>query len=171
MQENKVKKFLMAWTPLVVALISSVLYLIVNYVRGFSPHWDMYVRQLSFGPNLTGCLIFPFVFALVASFVKNKREQCMTVVWLISIVVLVIELVSGVLYFICSNSWTLEVTLNVFRHVPVYDYVRNLWMCAKMGAAHGIIGLLISNLLSLISVVLIMIFSRKMRKLKQTNNH
>ena len=88
----------------------------------------------------------------------------MTVIWLISIVVLVIELVSGVLYFICSNSWTLEVTLNVFRHVPVYDYVRNLWMCAKMGAAHGIIGLLISNLLSLISVVLIMIFSGKMRR-------
>ncbi|NLL78298.1 MAG: hypothetical protein GX234_00490 [Clostridiales bacterium] len=164
MKENKGKRFLMAWTPLAVALISSVLYLILSYIRGFSPYWDAFVRQLSFGPNLTGCLIFPLIFAILASVVRDNSKQCMTAVWIISIVVLVIELVSGVLYYVCSFSFRLEVWLNIFRHVPAYDYVRNLWMCAKVGAANGMIGLLISDLLSLLSVVLIIIFSGKMRK-------
>lgn len=165
MKEEKVLK-VKVWLPVVLAALSAILVVCGLWVRMGDIEMSFFYFAKFIDDEWTK-MAFTLAFALLfAIFVTMRRYGYLKAIKISAIILFVVEIISGVMNYLCSIRWMVPGSLNVFERIPGSRYVLDLWYLMTYGSTQipAKLPVAIGNLLTIATALLVAIFAAQLMK-------
>lgn len=165
MKEEKVLK-VKVWLPVVLAALSAILVVCGLWVRMGDIEMSFFYFAKFIDDEWTK-MAFTLAFALLfAIFVTMRRYGYLKAIKISAIILFVVEIISGVMNYLCSIRWMIPGPLNVFERIPGSRYVLDLWYLMTYGSTQipAKLPVVIGNLLAIATALLVAIFAAQLMK-------
>ncbi|MGN1170181.1 MAG: hypothetical protein ACI4SZ_00875 [Lachnospiraceae bacterium] len=165
MKEEKVLK-VKVWLPVVLAALSAILVVCGLWVRMGDIEMSFFYFAKFIDDEWTK-MAFTLAFALLfAIFVTMRRYGYLKAIKISAIILFVVEIISGVMNYLCSIRWMVPGPLNVFERIPGSRYVLDLWYLMTYGSTQipAKLPVVIGNLLAIATALLVAIFAAQLMK-------
>lgn len=165
MNEEKVLK-VKVWLPVVLAALSAILVVCGLWVRMGDIEMSFFYFAKFIDDEWTK-MAFTLAFALFfAIFVTMRRYGYLKAIKISAIILFVVEIISGVMNYLCSIRWMVPGPLNVFERIPGSRYVLDLWYLGTYGSTQipAKLPVVIGNLLTIATALLVAIFAAQLMK-------
>lgn len=165
MNEEKVLK-VKVWIPVALAVLSAILVVCGLWVRMGDIEMSFFYFAKFIDDEWTK-MAFTLAFALLfAIFVTMRRYGYLKAIKISAIILFVVEIISGVMNYLCSIRWMVPGPLNVFERIPGSRYVLDLWYLMTYGSTQisAKFPVVIGNLLAIATALLVAIFAAQLMK-------
>lgn len=165
MNEEKALK-VKVWLPVVLAALSAILVVCGLWVRMGDIEMSFFYFAKFIDDEWTK-MAFTLAFALLfAIFVTMRRYGYLKAIKISAIILFVVEIISGVMNYLCSIRWMVPGPLNVFERIPGSRYVLDLWYLMTYGSTQipAKLPVVIGNLLAIATALLVAIFAAQLMK-------
>ena len=165
MNEEKALK-VKVWLPVVLAALSAILVVCGLWVRMGDIEMSFFYFAKFIDDEWTK-MAFTLAFALLfAIFVTMRRYGYLKAIKISAIILFVVEIISGVMNYLCSIRWMIPGPLNVFERIPGSRYVLDLWYLMTYGSTQipAKLPVVIGNLLAIATALLVAIFAAQLMK-------
>lgn len=165
MNEEKVLK-VKVWLPVALAVLSAILVVCGLWVRMGDIEMSFFYFAKFIDDEWTK-MAFTLAFALLfAIFVTMRRYGYLKAIKISAIILFVVEIISGVMNYLCSIRWMVPGPLNVFERIPGSRYVLDLWYLMTYGSTQipAKFPVVIGNLLAIATALLVAIFAAQLMK-------
>lgn len=165
MNEEKALK-VKVWLPVVLAALSAILVVCGLWVRMGDIEMSFFYFAKFIDDEWTK-MAFTLVFALLfAIFVTMRRYGYLKAIKISAVILFVVEIISGVMNYLCSIRWMIPGPLNVFERIPGSRYVLDLWYLMTYGSTQipAKLPVVIGNLLAIATALLVAIFAAQLMK-------
>ena len=165
MNEEKILK-VKVWLPVALAVLSAILVVCGLWVRMGDIEMSFFYFAKFIDDEWTK-MAFTLAFALLfAIFVTMRRYGYLKAIKISAIILFVVEIISGVMNYLCSIRWMVPGPLNVFERIPGSRYVLDLWYLMTYGSTQipAKLPVVIGNLLAIATALLVAIFAAQLMK-------
>ena len=165
MNEEKILK-VKVWLPVALAVLSAILVVCGLWTRMGDIEMSFFYFAKFIDDEWTK-MAFTLAFALLfAIFVTMRRYGYLKAIKISAIILFVVEIISGVMNYLCSIRWMVPGPLNVFERIPGSRYVLDLWYLMTYGSTQipAKLPVVIGNLLAIATALLVAIFAAQLMK-------